>query len=422
MASTVGGGGTSAMATIGDTLPDGLAADPFQYNQSFPSPVEEWSVLQMHGLSEGASTIFNEIARVDGDVDAQGRPMLRREKLHALAASELHFALICQRPGWDVKDIVERMPHLLEVSDSRGHSPLHIAVMNGDPEVVSVLIAAGSPVNARTRVQNTPLHLCYDKPEMVALLVGAGSQIEVINKWQKTPLDWCRATLNAKTGPVGTSRKIMENATSDFSTQVERAKQQQIKVDTCRKLAAKSKAELEAAAQASLAAAEAFMAQFQEEQGGPAEGEGGGDYGGGDEEKWEEESTGVSSLQALAATKGAEFAQELYGGVKQAKGHEINRSKKDMQDTQKRMAEVGSTRGLYFNKFVSGNHGAREIDAAGVQRHNAHKAYIKEHGAELDEGDDSYDEEKEEGDDYDEDDEDDDGNSAYSSVTGGDLS
>jgi hypothetical protein len=65
--------------------------------------VEEWTVLSMHGLSDNAKNVFNEMVRMDGDVDAQGRPLLRRERLHALAASELHFALICQRPGWDIK-------------------------------------------------------------------------------------------------------------------------------------------------------------------------------------------------------------------------------------------------------------------------------------------------------------------------------
>jgi hypothetical protein len=298
--------------------------------------------------------------------------------------------------------------------------------MNGDPEVVSVLLEAGAPVNARTIVMNTPLHLCYGKPEMVALLVEAGAQIEVVNKWQKSPLDWCSASLNAKTGPVGASRSIMEDANKDFERQVLRAKNQQIKIDTRRKLAAKSKAAAEAAAEASVAAAEAFMAQFQEEQGGGGD-DGGGDGGeGGDAaNNWDEETagTGVSSLQALAATKGAEFAQELYGGVKAAKGHEINRSKKGISEVQKRMAEIGSDRGLRFDRFVTGLHGARDIDAAGVERHKAHKAYIKEHGT-LEEGDHDENEEGEEGEEegeYDEDDEDDDDdNSAYSSVTGGD--
>jgi len=82
-----------------------------------------------------------------------------------------------------------------------GHTPLHMAVMNNDIEVVKVLIecgmfmisrsseifrhappvssCTGAAINARTHVANTPLHLCYDKPEIVKLLLEVRVQTEV---------------------------------------------------------------------------------------------------------------------------------------------------------------------------------------------------------------------------------------------------
>jgi len=70
-------------------------------------------------------------------------------------------------------------------------------------QMVKALLGAGAAVNAKTKVQNTPLHLCYDKPEMAEILLEAGALVEAANKWQKTPLDLCSATHNAATGPVG---------------------------------------------------------------------------------------------------------------------------------------------------------------------------------------------------------------------------
>ena len=262
------------------------------------------------------------MAPFTGEADLQGRPVLRRERLGLLAANDLHFALVCQRPVSDIAEIIARNPSLVDSKDGRGHTPLHLAVMNQSADVVKLLLDNGAPVNAATDVQNTPLHLAYDKPEMATLLVEYGCIIESLNKWQKTPLDWINATINSATGPTGRVRAILEAAEEDFPLMLGRAKQQQLRVEARRKAAAEIDASADARAAAELGAAEAWLTELQ-----------GGGGGGGDEEGDE---ASVSSMAALAAAKGPLFARDLYSAVKQSKSKEVNRARKESDATQVR--------------------------------------------------------------------------------------
>ena len=137
MSSAPGTGGASAFGTRGgDTIDSSNEPDYFQYCQSFPTSVDQYAVTRMHGLSDKALHLFFEITKADSDTDNHGRPLLRRERLKVLSANELLFALVCQRPAHEIAEIIDKFPHFVDEHDSRGHTPLHLAVMNGDTATV----------------------------------------------------------------------------------------------------------------------------------------------------------------------------------------------------------------------------------------------------------------------------------------------
>jgi hypothetical protein len=358
MSSAPGTGGASAFGTRGgDTIGSSNEPDYFQYCQSFPASLDQFAVTRMHGLSDQALRLFYEITKTDGDVDEHGRPLLRRERLKALAANALLFALVCQRPAHEVAELCAQFPHLVDEGDARGHTPLHLAVLNGDAATVKVLLECGAPVNATTAVQNTALHLAYDRPDMAELLLEHGALPEAINKWQKTVMDWCNATANSATGPTGKVRAMVEAAEADAPQMIKRAKAQQLRMEARRKTVAAKKKEHDDSTAANEGAAEAWL---EEQTAAKAAAE---DWatGGAD--------VVASSLGQLASSRGPAFAKELFGAVKAAKGKEVAASRKETTATQRKMAELRSDRGLKFETFVSGQHGARELDYDGQARH-----------------------------------------------------
>jgi hypothetical protein len=362
MSSAPGTGGTSGLGTRGgDTIDSSNEPDFFQYCQSFPASLDLYAVTRMHGLSDQALPLFYEITKSDGDVDEHGRPLLRRERLKALAANELLFGLVCQRPAHEIAQLCEEFPHLVDEADARGHMPLHLAVLNGDVQTVKVLLECGAPVNASTSVQNTALHLAYDRPEMAALLLEHGALPEAVNKWQKTAVDWCNATVNSATGPTGKVRAQIEAAEADMPQMIQNAKQQQLKMEARRKTIAARKKEHDEATAANESAAETWLKEQTAAEEAAKE-----------DENWDvDESDGVvaSSLAQLALNRGPIYAKELVGAVKTAKSEEVAASRKESNLTQRKMQELRSDRGLKFEAFVSGKHGVREIDYAGQDRH-----------------------------------------------------
>ncbi len=82
-----------------------------------------------------------------------------------------------------VRTAVESSPALLTRTVERdgqgGWTPLHLAVAEGQADVVRVLVKAGADLTARTDFNRTPLHVALQmRPELVPLLRELGAQVD----------------------------------------------------------------------------------------------------------------------------------------------------------------------------------------------------------------------------------------------------
>jgi ankyrin repeat protein len=82
-----------------------------------------------------------------------------------------------------VRSAVRSTPGLLSRTVERegqgGWTPLHLAVAEGQPDVVRVLVEAGADLTARTEFNRTPLHVALQfRPEIVPLLRELGAQVD----------------------------------------------------------------------------------------------------------------------------------------------------------------------------------------------------------------------------------------------------
>ena len=74
--------------------------------------------------------------------------------------------------------------------DSVGDTPLHHAVVHGNPHHVAILLDAGATVDARNEHGDTPLHAAASARDdaVVTALVSAGAAIDAQNDTGETPL------------------------------------------------------------------------------------------------------------------------------------------------------------------------------------------------------------------------------------------
>ncbi|MGY1689901.1 ankyrin repeat domain-containing protein [Geodermatophilus sp. SYSU D01105] len=82
-----------------------------------------------------------------------------------------------------VRTAVSDAPRLLSATVERagqgGWTPLHVAVAEGQAEIVRVLVAAGADVSARTEHDRTPLHLALEStPGLVPVLRELGAPVD----------------------------------------------------------------------------------------------------------------------------------------------------------------------------------------------------------------------------------------------------
>jgi ankyrin repeat protein len=70
-----------------------------------------------------------------------------------------------------------------------GDTPLHVAAIQGDTRMISLLLDAGAEIDARGEYGHTPLHEAVGQGhiEAVRLLLSRGADASVTNDWGQTP-------------------------------------------------------------------------------------------------------------------------------------------------------------------------------------------------------------------------------------------
>lgn len=88
-----------------------------------------------------------------------------------------------------------------------GIAPLHLAVADGKPELVELLLAHGAHVNVRTRKGSSPLHLAamYENPAIALMLLAKKPDLNGQNQYGWTP-----AMEAARLGHIKTLKAILE--------------------------------------------------------------------------------------------------------------------------------------------------------------------------------------------------------------------
>lgn len=68
--------------------------------------------------------------------------------------SALHYCMDAATGG----AVAAAAPELVNAADAEGHTPLHLAVIAGDTQLVAVLLANGADVNAKDLEGHSVLH------------------------------------------------------------------------------------------------------------------------------------------------------------------------------------------------------------------------------------------------------------------------
>ncbi len=78
----------------------------------------------------------------------------------------------------------------LELKDSAGRTPLHLAVSHCHPDVIKVLIEHGANVENRAEGGTTPMHLAAQEgcADAITLLIAAHADINARDDQGRTPL------------------------------------------------------------------------------------------------------------------------------------------------------------------------------------------------------------------------------------------
>ena len=88
------------------------------------------------------------------------------------------------------KILLRRHPEYLNANEAGLHTPLHVAVFDGQTEIATALVAGGANVNAVDICGWTPLHTAACRGEKAAaeLLATKGADINFKDKTGQTPL------------------------------------------------------------------------------------------------------------------------------------------------------------------------------------------------------------------------------------------
>ena len=75
-------------------------------------------------------------------------------------------------------------------ADEEGRTGMHYGAINGNLQIIAILVKGGAKLDPKEKLGNTPLHLAADRSQVEAakLLLDAGATVDAENKDGMTPL------------------------------------------------------------------------------------------------------------------------------------------------------------------------------------------------------------------------------------------
>jgi len=106
-----------------------------------------------------------------------------------------------------VKTLLKEDPHVANVTNPFGRTPLHFAVLADSNELVALLLEKGADANVKDKNGETALHLAASlcRPEIVKLLLGNKADVNAKTKGGWTPLRCAEESQKTFTKLSGTS-------------------------------------------------------------------------------------------------------------------------------------------------------------------------------------------------------------------------
>ena len=169
--------------------------------ESTVKSVDEISIDEiLKGNSEASLGLMDEILK--GNIEgvkqylAAGAVVNEGVWIRAHGTSQLPLNLAVQEGHKEIVElIIAKGTDVNAKGGIGGGTPLHRAAMEGHNEIAELLIAKGANVNAKGGIGGgTPLHRAATK-EIVELLITKGADVNARGDFGKTPLDWANDEL-----------------------------------------------------------------------------------------------------------------------------------------------------------------------------------------------------------------------------------
>jgi len=140
-------------------------------------------------LSALPSSSLSRSVQIPGEAGPPGVRMAGGEFAPDLATEEIRVAIREGTPG-RVSSLLSIWPELLEVRDGNGMTPLFLAAMVGQPEIVRLLLNSGADMHAANRFGAMPLHQAAyaGHRRIVEMLLERGEKVDVKDGDDRTAL------------------------------------------------------------------------------------------------------------------------------------------------------------------------------------------------------------------------------------------